>query len=78
MSTQETTLSTSIRDILDQLRELYHSVKKRTKKREEEGSYYHNTEEDGQLGPAHFTHTTTSGSEQPEEEKMEINELPYQ
>ena len=38
-------------------------MKKRTKKREE-ASYYHYAEEDGQLGLAHFTYTTTSGSKQ--------------
>ena len=55
MSTQEATPTTSIRDTLDQLRELYHAVKKKTKKREGEASYYHDAEEDGQLGLAHFT-----------------------
>ena len=55
MSMQETTPTTLIRDTLDQLRELYHAVKKKTKKREEEVSYYHDAEEDGQLGLAHFT-----------------------
>ena len=39
---------------IDQLRELYHAVKKTTKKREGEVSYYHEAEEDGQLGLVHF------------------------
>ena len=48
------TSTTSICDTLDQLRELYHMVKKRTKKKEGEVSYYQKPEEDGQLGPVHF------------------------
>ena len=74
MSTLETTPSTSIRDTLDQLRELYHAVKKKTKKRED----YHKEEEDGQLDLAHFTSTATRGSEQQEEERIQMNKLPYQ
>ena len=53
MSAQETMPTTSICDPLDQLRELYHTVKKRTKKKEEL-SYYQEAEDDGQLGPVHF------------------------
>ena len=53
MSAQETTPTTSIRDTLDQIRELYHAVKKRTKKKEGETSYYQEAEDNGQLGPAH-------------------------
>ena len=78
MLTLETTPSTSIGDTVDQLRELYHAVKKKTRKREEVASYYHKVEEDGQLSLAHFASTTTSGSEQQEEEKMYMNELPDQ
>ena len=54
MSTQEATPMTSIRDALDQLRELYHTVKKKTKKKEGDLSYYQKVEDDGQLGPVHF------------------------
>ena len=54
MPPQEATTTTSIHDTLDQLRELYHEVKKRTKKREGEASYYQETEDDGQLGPVRF------------------------
>ena len=72
----ETTPSTLMRDTLDQLRELYHAVKKKTKKREE-ASYYHKEEKDGRLDLAHFASTATSGSEQQEEERIQMNELPY-
>ena len=64
-------------DTLDQLRELYHTVKKRTKMKEEEASYHHK-EGDGQLDPAHFANTATSGSKQQEKERIQMNELPYQ
>ena len=52
--------------------------KKKTKKREEEMSYYHKEEEDGRLDLAHFTSTAISGSEQQEEERIQMNELSYQ
>ena len=54
ISTQNTTSMTSIQDALEQLRELYHEAKKRTKKKEGEASYYQTTEEYGQLDPGHF------------------------
>ena len=54
ISTQDMTSKTSICDALEQLRELYHAEKKRTKKKEGEASYYQEREEDGQLGPIHF------------------------
>ena len=46
--------NTSIRETLDQLRELYHAVKKKTTKKEGEASYYQEAEDNGQLGPVHF------------------------
>ena len=46
MSAQETTPTTSIGDTLDQLGELYHAVKKRTKKKKGEVSYYQEAEDD--------------------------------
>ena len=54
MLTQETTPTTSIHNTLDQLRELYHAAKKRTKKKEGEESYYQEAEDDGHLDPVHF------------------------
>ena len=67
-----------MRDTLDQLRELYHAVKKQTKKKEEEEASHHYEEEDGRLDPAHFPNTATSRSKQQEEERRQMNELPYQ
>ena len=54
ISTQDTTAMTSIQDALEQLRELYHAAKKRTKKREGEASYSRTLEDNGQLDPSHF------------------------
>ena len=54
ISTQESSSMTSIRDALDQLRDLYHVAKKRRKKKEGEVPHYQEPEEDGQLGPVHF------------------------
>ena len=51
---QNTTSTTSIQDALEQLRELNHAAKKRTKKKEGEASYYQTAEENGQLDPDHF------------------------
>ena len=66
MSMIQPTPSTSMRDTLDQLRELSNTVKKRTKKKEEEEE------------PGHYLRTADTGSEQPEEERRQMNEIPYQ
>ena len=51
---QNTTSMTSIQDAVEQLRELYHAAKKRTRKKEGEASYYQTMEDNGQLDPDHF------------------------
>ena len=66
-----------MRDTLDQLRELYNAVNKRTKKKEEEEEPGH-YQEGKRPSPAHFLHTADTGSEQPEEEGRQMNDIPYQ
>ena len=72
--------STTKRDTLEQLRELYNAVKKKTKNKEEEEEPAH-CQEDRWPGPAHFLgklHTTDTGREQPEEERKQMNDISYQ
>ena len=66
-----------MRDTLGQLRELYNTVKKRTKNKEEEDEPAR-YQEDRLPGPAHFPHTADTGREQPEEERRQMNDIPYQ
>ena len=49
-----------------------------TKKEKDEEASHHYKKEDGWLDPVHFPNTATSGSEQQEEERRQMNELPYQ
>ena len=61
-------------------KELYNAVKKRTKNKEEEKEPAH-CQENRRLVPAHFLdtpHTTDTGSEQPEEEEKQMNDISYQ
>ena len=79
MLTRPTSSSTTIRDTLEQLRELYNTVKKKTKNKEEEEPAHY--QEDRRPGPAHFLdtpHAMDTGREQPEEERKQMNDISYQ
>ena len=68
--------STTIRDTLEQLRELYNAVKKKTKNKEEEEPAH--CQEDRLPGRAHFLdtpHLTDTGREQQEVERKQINDI---
>ena len=77
-STIPSTSSTSMRDTLDQLRELYHAVKKKAKNKEEEEEEVALYQEDRQPGPTHLLHTAYTGREKSEEERRQMNDIPYQ
>ena len=54
-------------------------MKKKTKnKGEEEEEEPARRQEDRQPGPAHFLHTEDTGREQPEKERRQMNDIPYQ